>query len=202
MISQPGEATCGIQFVSRMLGLVTCRTFAADCGRRHRGRLHNSCRYGRNTRRLKGEVAPTCSSGTAKSHDSFPRSRLRLEAGLEPAWSVSQTDCEVPARFAPGRNIQLCHKREHHHRPGATRTRIDGLGHRCPDPLDDEPWRRGGSRTRPAVLRTASRPASPAPCPRADSNGRPRGSEPRALSTAPRGHKGAPGRTRTSVWDA
>jgi hypothetical protein len=118
-----------------------------------------------------------------------PRSRLWLEAGFEPAWSVSQTDCEVPARFAPRRNIQLCHKREHHRRPGATRTRIDGLGHRCPDPLDDEPWRRGGSRTRPAVLRTASRPASPAPCPRADSNGRPRGSEPRALSTAPRGHK-------------
>lgn len=83
----------------------------------------------------------------------------------------------------------MCHKREHHRRLGATRTRIDGLGHRCPDPLDDEPWRRGGSRTRPAVLRTASRPASPAPCPRADSNGRPRGSEPRALSTAPRGHK-------------
>ena len=132
---------------------------------------------------------PTCAPGTAKSRDSLPRSRLRLEAGLEPAWSVSQTDCEVPARFAPGRNIQLCHKREHHRRPGATRTRIDGLGHRCPDPLDDEPWRRGGSRTRPAVLRTASRPASPAPCPRADSNGRPRGSEPRALSTAPRGHK-------------
>lgn len=33
----------------------------------------------------------------------------------------------------------MCHKREHHRRPGATRTRIDGLGHRCPDPLDDEP---------------------------------------------------------------
>jgi hypothetical protein len=30
-----------------MLGLVTGRAFAADCGRRHRGRLHNSCRYGR-----------------------------------------------------------------------------------------------------------------------------------------------------------
>ena len=55
--------------------------------------------------------------------------------------------------------------------------------------MDDEPWRRGGSRTHPAVLRTASRPASPAPRPRADSNGRPRSSEPRALSTAPRGHK-------------
>ena len=30
-----------------MLGFVTGRAFAADCGRRHRGRLHNSCRYGR-----------------------------------------------------------------------------------------------------------------------------------------------------------
>ena len=153
-------------------------------------------RQQRSPPRLAGTSTPnaadSCANSVAantKSRDSFPRSRLRLEAGLEPAWSVSQTDCEVPARFAPGRNIQLCHKREHHRRLGATRTRIYGLGHRCPDPLDDEPWRRGGSRTRPAVLRTASRPASPAPCPRADSNGRPRGSEPRALSTAPRGHK-------------
>lgn len=46
MISQPRAATCGIQFVSSTLGFVMGRAFAADCGRRHRGRLGNSCRYG------------------------------------------------------------------------------------------------------------------------------------------------------------
>ena len=82
----------------------------------------------------------------------------------------------------------MCHKREHHRRPGATRTRIDGLGHRCPGPWTTSLQTRRGSNPS-GGLRTTSRPASPAPCPRADSNGRPRGSEPRALSTAPRGHK-------------
>jgi hypothetical protein len=33
----------------------------------------------------KGEVTPTCAPGTAKSRESFPRSRLRLEAGVAPA---------------------------------------------------------------------------------------------------------------------
>lgn len=41
---------------------------------------------------LKGEITPTCALGPAKSRDSSPRSRLRLEAGLEPARSVSETD--------------------------------------------------------------------------------------------------------------
>ena len=48
--------------------------------------------------------------------------------------SVPQTDYEVPARFAPGRNIQLCHQREHHRRPGAIRTRACSLGRSCPVP--------------------------------------------------------------------
>jgi hypothetical protein len=40
----------------------------------------------------------------------------------------------------------------------AFRTRVGGLGHRCPDPLDDEPWRRAWeSNPATAGLQPASR---------------------------------------------
>jgi hypothetical protein len=115
----------------------------------------------------RGEVTPTCASGTAKSRDSSPRSRLRLEAGVAPAWSVSQTDFwrEVPARFAPGRNIQLCHEREHHRRPGATRTRACSLGGSCPvrwtTGRGDAPGNRPSSRTPYQDLAASARSQPP-----------------------------------------
>src|SRR6516225_11767470 len=45
-------------------------------------------------------------------------------------------------------------------RPGATRTRISGLGHRCPHPLDDEPIE-----TRPGIEPGQRRGCDPPPAP-------------------------------------
>jgi len=64
---------------------------------------------------------------------------------------------EVSVGLRTGKGYQLCHEREHHGRPGATRTRISGLGHRCPHPLDDGPWRRARG-SNPASDGVATRP--------------------------------------------
>ena len=74
--------------------------------------------------------------------------------------SVPQTDYEVPARFAPGRNIQLCHQREQHRRPGAIRTRACSLGRSCPVPWTTGRGDAPGNRTQ--RRRVCNPPPAPA----------------------------------------